>query len=217
MQWEVFDRKRRRGVHGERGVLASDGEKVQCHLCGEWFVSLALHVRQIHDLTADEYREEFGLMRGTPLMGDGMREQRRRKLEAQVESGNLRRNPDAIANATTEQRREWSTRPKALEERKTPQFAEKQRKAAREIGKIKREQAERLEKACPICGTTFTILACVDKQTCSKPCGEENRRRLQRERLSGPGGEAVRGARTPESFKRAGEKRRKNSGRTDDS
>jgi hypothetical protein len=58
-------------IHGEPGVLAisPDGDQVQCHICGKWYVNLAGHVQQTHGLTADEYKEEFGLNRRTALVG----------------------------------------------------------------------------------------------------------------------------------------------------
>lgn len=48
-------------IYGELGVLNDDGEKVECHCCGEWFVSLGHHVLYIHDLTPKEYKSIFGL------------------------------------------------------------------------------------------------------------------------------------------------------------
>ena len=42
-------------------------ERVQCLICGKWFVQLGSHVVQIHGILAREYREEFKLevKRGT--------------------------------------------------------------------------------------------------------------------------------------------------------
>lgn len=56
-------------IFGELGVLAADGDRVQCHCCGMWFKFLASHVFQRHGLLADEYRAMFGLMRRTGLVG----------------------------------------------------------------------------------------------------------------------------------------------------
>jgi hypothetical protein len=60
-------------VYGELGVLAYDGteDKVQCHICGEWFRALATHVLRTHGWTADEYRQEFGLNNGQSLICQG--------------------------------------------------------------------------------------------------------------------------------------------------
>ena len=50
-------------IHGDLGVLETDGEHVRCHACAGWFKALAHHARQTHRLTPDEYRAIFGLMR----------------------------------------------------------------------------------------------------------------------------------------------------------
>lgn len=53
-------------IYGELGVLADDGQKVECHCCGEWFVGLGHHIVQ-HDLTKEEYKAIFGLSRNRGL------------------------------------------------------------------------------------------------------------------------------------------------------
>lgn len=48
--------------------LPYDGTgKVQCALCHRWFRDLEPHIRQTHSLSADDYREEYGLNRTQPL------------------------------------------------------------------------------------------------------------------------------------------------------
>lgn len=56
-------------VYGDLGTLAYDPveDKIQCHICGRWFIYLAPHLRWKHHLTPDEYREDFGLNRTQPL------------------------------------------------------------------------------------------------------------------------------------------------------
>lgn len=62
-------------MYGQLGVLSYDEveDKVQCHICGEWFRGLNAHIRQTHHWTLDEYREEFGLNRGQSLICEGTR------------------------------------------------------------------------------------------------------------------------------------------------
>jgi len=55
---------------GELGVLCSDGDKVQCHLCGRWYGHLGAHVSRTHKQPIDEYKENFGLNRTTGLIGE---------------------------------------------------------------------------------------------------------------------------------------------------
>lgn len=54
----------RRGWHPDFGRLIRDevADTVICHVCGRAFRSLGAHVR-VHDMTAAEYQEEFGLLR----------------------------------------------------------------------------------------------------------------------------------------------------------
>ncbi|GAB20266.1 hypothetical protein GOEFS_109_00110 [Gordonia effusa NBRC 100432] len=59
------------------GRLGSDGTRLQCHECGEWFVGLATHIRDTHGITAAEYREQWGLPSRTALVGEAQRIQHR--------------------------------------------------------------------------------------------------------------------------------------------
>ena len=48
-------------VWGTLGVLVDDGEHVQCHACGDWFMALPVHVWAAHGIWAAEYKAYFGL------------------------------------------------------------------------------------------------------------------------------------------------------------
>lgn len=61
-------------MYGRIGVLATDGEKVQCHICGRWLKRLSVHVGPAHDMTPDEYRAEFGLKATQGLVSPEQRE-----------------------------------------------------------------------------------------------------------------------------------------------
>ena len=37
------------------------GDRIQCLLCGKWFKRLPTHLKAIHDMTSDEYKEMYGL------------------------------------------------------------------------------------------------------------------------------------------------------------
>lgn len=71
-------------IYGELGVLNDDGEKVECHCCGEWFVVLGSHVWQAHNLTAKEYKSIFGLALSRSLLTDAIRTQQRELLEPRL-------------------------------------------------------------------------------------------------------------------------------------
>lgn len=51
--------------HGEMGVLDIDEEGVLCHICGERFRYLSLHIRKKHNLSNDAYEITFMLDRNT--------------------------------------------------------------------------------------------------------------------------------------------------------
>lgn len=84
-----YDNQREEGDergYGFQGVLMFDGEddKVQCHLCGEWFEYLPNHLHREHTTSAGEYKEMVGLSQSTALLG----ERQRAKL---IENGLARR------------------------------------------------------------------------------------------------------------------------------
>lgn len=72
-------------LYGELGILDYDPveDKIQCKLCGRWLVYLAPHLRWKHNLTVDEYREEFGLNRTQPLCTPSLSEKHRRHFVEQ--------------------------------------------------------------------------------------------------------------------------------------
>ena len=46
----------------EHGRIAYDvNGKVVCHICGRAYTRLGSHVKESHDMTIEEYKEEFGL------------------------------------------------------------------------------------------------------------------------------------------------------------
>lgn len=61
--------------YGYYGTLATTADKtlVQCHMCGNLYGSVAQHIRSAHKLSADEYKEKFGLSKTTALVSDEVR------------------------------------------------------------------------------------------------------------------------------------------------
>ena len=62
--------------YGYYGTIAqtNDGEYVQCHICGHLFEHVGLHLR-LHKVSAEKYKEDYGLAVGTALMSDNAREE----------------------------------------------------------------------------------------------------------------------------------------------
>lgn len=73
-------------VWGNRGTLAEEGDVVQCHACGRWFVLLFSHLRY-HHLSADQYRYAFGLNRTQPLCSQAYSEQCSERAKERMEQG----------------------------------------------------------------------------------------------------------------------------------
>lgn len=65
-----------RAPFGLMGVLADDGVRAQCHVCGKWFGHLGNHVARTHGMECDAYRRTFGLAATTGLIGPRLKERR---------------------------------------------------------------------------------------------------------------------------------------------
>jgi predicted transcriptional regulator len=68
-------------IFGQCGVLASDGSRVQCHLCGAWFAHLGNHVNRRHHVSCDAYRIQFGLQQKTGLIGPKLKQLRQQNVQ----------------------------------------------------------------------------------------------------------------------------------------
>jgi Probable Zinc-ribbon domain/ROS/MUCR transcriptional regulator protein len=67
-----------------------DEDRVQCHLCGEWFrVVGGLHLRRKHGWTISQYRDAFGLLKGEPTCSRGVSEKLRQYTSARIAAGEL--------------------------------------------------------------------------------------------------------------------------------
>ncbi|HKS99820.1 MAG TPA: hypothetical protein VJT31_09850 [Rugosimonospora sp.] len=63
------------------GGMLAEGDRVCCHLCGRWFLSVASHLR-VHGWVKADYTAAFGLERGNPLSGEATRKRRSAALTA---------------------------------------------------------------------------------------------------------------------------------------
>ena len=76
--------------HGQVGVLARDPDedRVQCHLCGEWFRSVGgSHLRTTHGWTLDAYRNAFHLPATLPCCSHGVSDRQRVLAHRQMDNG----------------------------------------------------------------------------------------------------------------------------------
>lgn len=105
-------------IYGELGVLDVDGNRVQCHCCGAWYVQLGVHAVQAHGLKAEIYKIIFGLNDTTGLAGEGYRGRMRTHAE-RVLAPYWPQAAENLAAITAEQREAFD-RSKRLEARKDP-------------------------------------------------------------------------------------------------
>lgn len=61
--------------YGYEGVLLFDGnsDKIQCHLCGDWFHAMGHHLHREHSMRANQYKELVGLRKTTALVSETLR------------------------------------------------------------------------------------------------------------------------------------------------
>lgn len=106
--------------YGYYGTLAQTKEKthVQCHLCGNLYPSVGNHLR-IHKISAEDYKERFGLALGTALISDTRKEELQQNAvkrfdgklpkhliayNKKVQAGAIKHNPNKREKWTLERR-----------------------------------------------------------------------------------------------------------------
>jgi hypothetical protein len=64
-----------KGGFGYEGTLLFDGEteKIQCHLCGNWFHTFSNHLNREHNMRASAYKNMVGLRQSTALVAESAR------------------------------------------------------------------------------------------------------------------------------------------------
>src|ERR1700733_1032413 len=68
--------------------MRSDGERMQCHLCGRWYRMVGgNHLLSAHGWTTAEYRDAFLLNLTTSTVGPATRELKRGTMLEQIASG----------------------------------------------------------------------------------------------------------------------------------
>lgn len=138
--------------YGDRGALTFRGRKVQCHICGSFMVFLGLHVAKTHEMSCDDYREQFWINVGLVGLDLRARMVRRGKSEALV------------------------ARPE------TQASGQQAVAAWRASGAVRRKYGNRrsrpvtvIQKECKVCGGAFTV---AKKQSSERTlCGDLKCRR----------------------------------------
>ncbi|MEU7835031.1 MULTISPECIES: MucR family transcriptional regulator [unclassified Nonomuraea] len=98
------------------GVQPSRGGRLQCLECGRWCRSLAVHLNQGEGMTADQYREKYGLPVTLPLASSDLselwREQAKERLNAGVLISMEEQDPATRRRATRTGNRHTETAPR---------------------------------------------------------------------------------------------------------
>ncbi|GIF45735.1 hypothetical protein DFJ67_0628 [Asanoa ferruginea] len=118
------------------GRLLEDGDRVCCHLCGSWFLSVASHLR-VHGWTKADYVAAFGLELGNPLSGEATRKRRSAALTARLAVEPTLR--DALAAARTRSRTGELTAAAASAARGRPHPAQRRAKTLANLARISPE------------------------------------------------------------------------------
>lgn len=87
--------------YGYQGVLMYDDieDKVQCHICGLWYVNVGMHTTKKHNVPADEYKMRYGLTLRTALCSVGLSNRRSEATNKAIENGTIK--PDIASKAAS--------------------------------------------------------------------------------------------------------------------
>ncbi|WP_215449682.1 MucR family transcriptional regulator [Streptomyces sp. ATCC 21386] len=149
-----------RAPHPDFGRLLRDAatDTVACHVCGRSFRALGAHVR-VHGMTADEYRQEFGLLRSRALSARSLsQEQSRARLagyEASKKSRSYLAAGRAMARSGELNRRRWSA---TAERAAEPEELRRTRRATLTAGRRTQSEAAAERTAAAVRAAGFTCL-----------------------------------------------------------
>lgn len=100
---------------------------MQCHLCGRWFKALGTHLYKKHEITADDYREKFGLRYTTALVSECTHDRLSISTKASMDLDRLA--AIRALGAETIAERGLIGKKRRLESKIDPRYIEAQRKA----------------------------------------------------------------------------------------
>jgi hypothetical protein len=102
-----------------------------------------MHVRKGHGMDLDEYREQFGLNRGTPLASPALSKKLSERLGEHLRA--MQPTVNLLTSATAEQKAQWRSRPRArLQARQA--IGEGQRRYQGEHRQPRKERPPRITK-----------------------------------------------------------------------
>ncbi len=57
-----------------------DGTQLQCHICGDLYTNLSMHIRMMHKMPLKEYRETYQIARRTALISENFRKKKKDRM-----------------------------------------------------------------------------------------------------------------------------------------
>lgn len=118
------------------GTVRREDGRVQCHLCGQWYRSVAAHLRA-HGWERAAYREAFGLERTESLEGSDTRARRATAMRRRLATDPTVQAGSALGHASMRSGR--VTRVAATAARGRPQPEQRRRKTLRSLAAISPE------------------------------------------------------------------------------
>jgi hypothetical protein len=126
------------------GEVITDGDLVQCHLCGQLLRSVTAHLR-VHGWTKDAYCAAFGLERSQSLEGEATRKLRATAFAARLLFEPAVRDGSALGRARA--RSGSLARDAAAAARGRPLPEQRRRKAIQALARVPREAVTEANKA----------------------------------------------------------------------
>ena len=62
---------------------------MKCEICGRDYVALGVHIKVKHKVEPDDYRDEFGILRTTPLVDADLSEHLSKAAKSRLTDENL--------------------------------------------------------------------------------------------------------------------------------
>lgn len=75
---------------------------MKCEICGRSYIALGVHLRHKHQVDPDEYREEYGILRTTPLVDDDLSEQISKSAKRRLQDPEYKAEVQARCHANAE-------------------------------------------------------------------------------------------------------------------
>jgi hypothetical protein len=146
------------------------GDKIQCLLCGKWFIALGQHIAKSHDISIPEYKVKFNIPHSYGLIGAELKQVMR---ENNKNVPWLAKMIDAGKKKSTEKGRKQNPLTRFSKRRK--------RKNAAKARKVRHDNKIYIMIPCRVCGKELMRTTQTKNPIC-KPC--ENREQYKKQKTA---------------------------------